>query len=522
MVTRLTASPAVVLALAAFTCVAFRPPTAAASPINGRTVPDTDWPAYNNDPGSNRYSPLNQIQKGNVGTLHPICSATLDNPVGFETGPVVVGGVLYATTLDNTYAIDATTCKILWTNHYPVNIGLANRGVAYAAGMVFRGFWDGHVVAINATTGATVWQVSLTNGDPSQFLSAAPITWRGALIMGTAGADTGGKGQVFALAQATGKILWRHQLVPDIGDMFSYTWKGAQHIAGGSTWSSFTLNDAAGTLWVSTGNPGPDYNDSQRIGANLWSSSVVALNASTGNWLQGYQLIPQDFHDWDVAATPAFVKQAAGPTLVVAAAKDGVVRAIDPKLGRIAWSTPVTRRYNVTAPMTILGTRFCPGTRGGTEWNGPSYSQLSGAFYVNSVDWCTTITLAPTFPPYAPPAAWEGGIDIRDPNGFGRVTALDAKTGAVRWWDKMPTPMVAGVTSTAGGLVFTADLSGTIYALDADTGATLGAVATQLPVGGGVVTYATHGTQYVAVAAGMTSWIWSSTAAAPQIVVLGL
>jgi alcohol dehydrogenase (cytochrome c) len=522
MAMRAAGSPAAILASAALACGALLSSAAAASPASGLLVPDTDWPAYNNDPGSNRYSPLQQMVKVNVSTLHPICSATLDNPVGFEAGPVVVGGVLYATTLDNTYAIDATNCKILWTNHYPVNIGLSNRGVAYANGMVFRGMWDGHVLAINASTGATVWQVSLTNGDPSQFLSAAPIAWRSALILGTAGADIGGKGHVYALDQATGKILWRYQLVPDRGDPFAPTWKGAQHIAGGSTWSSYTINPILGALWVSTGNPGPDYNDSQRIGPNLWASSVIALNASTGALLQAYQLIRRDFHDWDVAAAPVFVNQPAGHSLVVAAPKDGVVRAIDPKAGRIAWSTAVTRRYNVTAPMTVLGTRFCPGTRGGTEWNGPSYSQLTGALYINSIDWCTTITLAPTFPPYAPPAAWEGGTDIRDPNGFGRVTALDAKTGAVRWWDRMPTPMVAGVTATAGGVVFTADLSGTIYALDGDTGATLTTVATQLPVGGGVVTYAKNGTQYVAVAAGMTSWVWSTSAPAPQIVVLGL
>jgi alcohol dehydrogenase (cytochrome c) len=509
------------------TCAVALGPTAATAasarwPI-GRTVPDTDWPAFNNDPQAQRFSTLQQIQKSNVAQLRPVCSATLGDPIGFETGPVVIGGVMYATTRADTYAIDATNCNILWTHHVNFHrLGIANRGVAYANGMVFRGTWDGVILAINASTGATIWHTSVTGGQPGAWVSVAPVTWRGTLIVGTAGADIGQQGRIVALDQATGKILWHYRTVPKIGDPLASTWMGAQHIAGGSTWSSFTLDAANGIVWAPTGNPGPDYNDSQRVGANLWTNSILALNASTGALLDAYQLVPRDYHDWDVVATPILASLPSGATLVLAVAKDGILHAYDPVQRRQVWQTPVTRQDNGSAPLLVTGTHFCPGTDGGVSWNGPAFSPLTGTIFVHSIDWCSTIFLSPHFPPYDPPDAWLGGHDTHDALATGYVMALAAQTGATLWSDTMPTPMVAGLTPTAGGLVFTADLTGTIYALDADTGGALTTINTGLPVGGGVITYATGGNQYVAVAAGMKSEIWKTKARAPQIVILGL
>jgi glucose dehydrogenase len=504
-------------------CVALGASAASAAWPARHAVPDTDWSAFNNDPQADRYSPLQQIQKSNVAQLRPICSATLGDPIGFETGPVVIGGVMYATTRANTYAIDATNCNILWTNHFNLRrFGIANRGVAYANGMVFRGTWDGVILAINASTGATVWHASVTGGHGGEWVSGAPVAWRGTLIVGTGGADIGIQGRIMALDQSTGKMLWHYRTVPKVGDPLAQTWGGAQHIAGGSSWSSFTLDTANGIVWAPTGNPGPDYNDSERTGPNLWTNSILALNASTGALLDAYQLVPRDYHDWDVSATPILASLPSGANLVLAVAKDGILRAYDPVQHQQVWQTPVTRQENVTAPLLVTGTHFCPGTDGGVSWNGPAFSPVTGTVFVHSIDWCSTIFLSQTFPPFNPPDAWLGGTDTHDGVATGHVMALAAQTGSTLWSVNMPTPIVAGITPTAGGLVFTADLAGTIYAFDADSGSVLATINTGLPVGGGVITYATGGNQYVAVAAGMKSSIWKTKARAPQIVILGV
>jgi alcohol dehydrogenase (cytochrome c) len=486
-----------------------------------------DWPGYNNDPGSNRYAAIAQITKANVGGLHVVCTASLGKVTRFETGPIVVGGILYATTPTQTYAINGATCATVWVNTYvpTKKAGAANRGVAYANGMLFRGFADGHVIAISAANGATVWNQNIVASGSYEYLSGAPVTWGSGVFIGTADGDNGQICHVVGLDQATGTVLWSQQTVPNPGQPEAKkTWKGATHIAGGASWTSLTVDSSTGKLYAPVGNPGPDFDIRLRKGANLNTNSILEFDSASGKLLRTIQLIPNDFHDWDQAAAPALVTLSGGQKLLLSAGKNGMVVGVDLATLDVLWSAADTTISNASAPIVPGGTHFCPG--GAVFWNGPSYSPSSGLAYVNAVDWCKTVHLAVKPQPYpSNGSAWLGSSDgygEHDATSSGWLTAVNVKSGAVSWTYHAATPLLSGVTATAGRLVFSADLKGNVFAFDDSSGALLKTVATGAAVGGGIVSYETAGTQYVAVAAGFVSADWNTPQATSAIVVLGL
>lgn len=487
-----------------------------------RAVSSSNWPAYNNDQGSQRYATSTQISQSSVGGLHVVCRAPLGAQVRFETGPIVVNGVLYATTATQTYAFDAATCAALWTNSYTLTKsgGAANRGAAYANGKLFRGFSDGHVIAIDAKTGTTLWNQTIVASGSYEYISAAPIAWKSSVFIGTANGDNGQMCHVVALAQASGAIAWMQQTVPNPP---SKNWKGATRIAGGATWTSFTLDTSSGKLYVPVGNPGPDFDTRLRGGSNVNTNSILEFDSATGTVERGIQLVPSDYHDWDQGAAPAIATLANSHKIMLTVGKDGMLRSLDYSTFGALWKTPVTTISNATAPITVKGTHFCPG--GAVFWNGPSYSPSSGLVYVNAVDWCKTVDLSATPQPYVPGQAWLGtsdGYGVHDATSSGWLTAVDATSGAVRWRYHAKTPLVAGVTSTAGRLVFSADLDGNVMAFDDTTGALLKTIATGAAVGGGLISYEVSGSQYVAAAVGFVSPMWSPTQVNSSIVVMGL
>jgi alcohol dehydrogenase (cytochrome c) len=486
---------------------------------------NVDWPAYNNDSMSDRYVSLDAINTSNVSGLHTICTLNLGRQLNFQSGPIVVDGVLYATTSNQTIAIDATTCAVLWTNTYALSQALArtNRGAAYANGLLFRGFGDGHVIAISAATGATVWNQDVIASGSLEFITGAPATWNTSVIVGTAGGEGGQACHVLALDQSTGALVWMQQTVPNLGSTNAKTWKGATHIAGGATWSSFTIDPTTGDLYVPVGNPGPDFDDRDRLGRDLYTVAVMEFNATTGAFLRSMQFDPQDVHDWDQAATPTVAMLANGSKIALVAGKDGYLRSVDAKSLAQLWQTPITTIENATAPIVPAGTHYCP--EGAVYWNGAAYSPATGLAYVNAADHCVTVELEATPAPYVPGKTWLGSADgygRRDPTVSGWLSAVNATTGAVAWTYHATRPLISGVTPTAGGLVFTADLLGNVLAFNASSGALLAKVATGLPVGGGVISYAVAGTQYVAVSAGLASGNFGTGNPASAIVILGL
>jgi len=302
------------------------------------------------------------------------------------------------------------------------------------------------------------------------------------------------------------------------------SWPKGVHVGGGSVWTSLTLDPDSGALYVPTGNPGPDFSGAYRPGANLYTGSIVVVDAKKGSLRTWYQLVPHDVHDWDQAAAPALIVTKAGQRRTMAAGKDGFLHSIDITAGKVAWKTPVTTIENTDAPLTPQGTHFCPGTAGGVQWNGPAYSPVTNLVYVNSVDWCSTLKLDSKLPEFEDGKQFLGSANAfgdKDARKLGWVTAVDADSGVVRWRNQMATPMVAGIAVTASGLVMTADLNGDFVAYDAASGKLVHRIATKQPGGGGVITYQSGGKQRIGVAAGLEDRILDSHGQ-PVVLVFGL
>lgn len=542
------------LALLVAACT-HRQPSSAVSP---RIATSGDWPFYNGSLSGERYSPLNQITAANVARLQQACVFETQDTVSFQSGIVAADGTLYFTAFSTTYAVDGATCREKWrfTRAEPATPLKVNRGVAYSGGMLFRGTGDAHVLGIDAATGTLRWDVSI--GDPSKGESApmAPIAWNDLVFVGNAGGDVFGvTGRIYALDAATGKTVWQFNVVPDSGPARA-TWPKASSQnppTGGATWTTYALDELTGTLYVTTGNPAPDFVIELRPGDNLYTNAVLALDARTGQLQTYVQPIKRDFHDWDVSAGPALVSTRSGTPLVIAAAKDGQVYGIErghigstsagggnsgvklpvePLALGVRYSTAVTTRENVDTPLSEDHmTRFCPGTQGGMEWNGPAYHRASGMIFVNAIDWCTSVKLQRIDTLHgAPGHAWTGMDDAQmafgkmDPieRWKGWVVAIDAESGALRWKVQMPKPMVAGITATAGGLVFTGDLDGQVLAFDAMTGKVLWRKTAGGAIGGGVIAFEAGGTQRIAVASGLNSPIWPVQGGAARVVVYAL
>jgi alcohol dehydrogenase (cytochrome c) len=476
------------------------------------------WPFYNGSLGSTRYSPLTELDTANVARLALKCRYHLGERTPFQSGPVVAQGTIYVTTAEWTYAIDAQDCRLRWKHRYrygprpAFDLGV-NRGVAYAAGTLYRGSNDARLYALDARTGQERWNVAIGSVRKGETVPAAPVVWEGRVYVGNAGGDNLGViGRVMAFDTATGGLLWSQSMVSRSGAAAA-SWPPEKERfprTGGATWVSYTLDTLTGRLYVGTGNPAPDFLAAVRPGDNLLTTSVVILDARDGSLVGWRQLVTGDIHDWDLAAPPMLLRAARGPGLVLQAGKDGLLHALEEKNGSIRWQTAVTTRHNMEAPFTSGGTRFCPGVNGGVEWNGPAFAQTAGLVVVGAIDWCTTVRVGePEELDGRTGLPWTGSAQRTKPFGEpdslrrGWLTAVDPRTGEIRWQKEWSTPLVAGVTATAGGLILTGDLNGTVLAFSASDGALLWRRDTGLPVGGGVVTYLVQGRQQVAVAAGM-------------------
>ncbi|HMA22749.1 MAG TPA: PQQ-binding-like beta-propeller repeat protein, partial [Gemmatimonadaceae bacterium] len=261
-----------VLALAAL-CGCTHPSATPASSAASRPNPG-DWPAYNRTLAGDRFSPLSEIDRSNVSTMRQICTYTLPEVAALQAGPVVVGGAMYFSTDTMTYAIDAGTCVERWrrARHVATPGGgpAVNRGVAYLDGRIFRGTADAHVLALDATDGHTLWDVQLDVAGPGVQVPMAPIAWHGLVFIGNAGGDRAGViGHAYALDAGTGRVAWKFDVVPQSGPARATWGRGAASaypVSGGAFWTSFTLDEASGVLYVSAGNPAPDFDSAMRDG----------------------------------------------------------------------------------------------------------------------------------------------------------------------------------------------------------------------------------------------------------------
>lgn len=506
----------------------------------GAPNPATDWGAYNKTLAGDRYSSLAQITTANVDRLQQVCAFQLNKPVNMQSSLIEIGGTLYFTTLEDTYAVDANTCALRWRHAYhlartpPFDPNKVNRGLAWLDGKLFRGSNDGRLYALDAGTGDEIWNVPIGDPEIGETFPAAPVAWNGRVYIGNAGGDNFGiTGRMMAFDANTGAKLWSADLVPTSGAA-SQTWPPAtaQHPkSGAATWTSYALDTEHDLLWVPTGNAAPDFLKSLRPGANLYSYSVVALDTKTGALKAAKQLVTgYDFHDWDIAAPPELIDTPDGHHLLVAAGKNGYLYVLDRDSLKLLYKTRVTTITHATAPLTAQGTHFCPGIDGGVEWNGPAYSPRTNAFYVNAIDWCITVaTRPPDELEGRKGLPWTGAKDRMHPFGVqdklrsGWVTAVDANNGSVRWRYHAKEPLVSGITATAGDVVFTGTIGGEFLALDARDGQVLWQRNLGQPIGGGVIAYSVGGREYIAVAAGMDSPLgWQIHSTPARVVVFAV
>jgi alcohol dehydrogenase (cytochrome c) len=286
---------------------------------------------------------------------------------------------------------------------------------------------------------------------------------------------------------------------------------------------------------VPGGNPAPDFVGSLRKGSNLFSGSVVVLDAKTGAYQRDFKIVPKDWHDWDVSSAPAIIKTAAGKKLLSIAPKDGHLYGFDLATNNMLYRKPVTRVENADAPFAAgKPVHFCPGSVGGAEWNGPAYDPKTNLILTGEVDWCTTVKLKPVsqVEATAPGKPWSGEASINPFNTWGQqdsfgswagwLYASDADTGAWKWRVKTNYPIQSGVTPTAGGVVFFGDMGGHFYAVDAANGQKLWGREMGGAIGGGVITYRSNGSQKVAVATGLTEVLWPTQITTAKVSVLGL
>jgi alcohol dehydrogenase (cytochrome c) len=511
-----------------------------------------DWPSYNRTLASDRYSPLTQINTTNAGKLKVLCTYDLGNLSAFESGLLMVNGALIATTMFDIFSLNPATCAVNWRTHEDLSPSWlpANRGPAYLDGMLFRGTPDGRVLAYDFNTGKRIWSVKLSDPKRGEAVTAAPIAWDGRVFIANAGGDfKGGKGHAFALDAKTGKVLWEFFLTPRTDDdvalgpvgatpLDGSTWKNPPGIpiSGAGVWTSLTLDTNSGALYVPGGNPAPDFAVGVREGGNLYSDSIVVLDAQTGNYRNHYKLVANDWHDWDASNPPVPIQTRGGKQVLVVAPKDGHLYGYDLANNNLLYSVPVTRIENVKQEFTPgAWVHFCPGAVGGDEWNSPSYIPQTNLILVAEVEWCDSVRLKdadalkrqPLGSPWAGVATlnpfWLFGND-RQADGYwaGWVYAVDADSGVWKWRAKSNYPIVGAMTPTAGGVVFFGDVGGNFYVLDAATGQKLWSQQLDGGLAGGVITYLADGAQRVAVAYGFDNLQWPTQVGTAKIEVLGL
>jgi PQQ-dependent dehydrogenase (methanol/ethanol family) len=479
-----------------------------------------------------RYSSLSLINDQNVSKLTRLCSFDVGERGSFPAAPLVYQGVLYATTAFGVYAINAATCQKLWSYTYKPaanTTARSNKGAAIADGRLFRGTADGHLIALDAVTGALLWNRVLANVAVGESLTAVPLVWQGIVYVGKTGGELGIRGEIMAVGAADGNDIWQFYTIPGPGQTGADTWEtaGSYEHGGGATWTSFSLDAAAGLLMVPVGNPGPDFAPQVRPGSNLFTNSLVALDARSGQLKWWHQLVGADFHDWDTSVVAAF-DTADGSQLVAGAGKDGYLHVVDRANGVLRFKAPLVSRYeNGTAPIpTTAYLRFCPVAA--VQWNGPAFSPATGLVYMNGIDWCGSAIEGPT-PIYLPDHSYLGwatpsGYAVRDPitEANGWVNAFDPETGQRKWSYRLSTPPVAGLIATAGNILITSEVNGNLIVIDATTGALLYRYSLNAgAVDGGVITYEVNGRQFIAAAAGDNNPTYGATGE-NTIVVLGL
>ena len=503
-----------------------------------------NWLTYSGDYTGQRHSRLTQITPANVRNLE--MKWIFQNQVfgSWESSPIVLDGVMYLTQRPNdVVAIDARTGRIFWIykhagpSEVKVCCGANNRGLAILGHTLFMGTLDAQLVALDTRTGRPLWKTRVAEFSHGYSLSHAPLVVQDKVIVGVGGGEYGIRGFIAAYDAATGKEVWRFNTVPAPGEPGSDTWSGdAWKSGGGSIWVTGTYDHALNLTYWGTGNPGPDFNPAQRPGDNLYTDSVVALDASTGKLTWHFQFTPADRYDWDSTQVPVLVDaqwRGSPAKLLMLANRNGFFYVLDRVTGKFLrgkpfvkqnWASGLDETGRPIQTPQPPGAITWPGQQGGTNWFSPSYSPRTGLFYVSTWEnfggvyrsqeseykpgsnfmggGFRATPPAPNAP--VPPNIRRGPINTwTDAAAHGAVAAIDPATGDRKWTFPMYDLTDAGILTTASDLLFTGGREGYFQALDARTGtllwkANLG--STQIV--SAPITYQVDGKQFVSVIAG--------------------
>jgi alcohol dehydrogenase (cytochrome c) len=494
---------------------------------------DGSWTMYSGSYSSQRHSPLTEITPANVSRLRPVWVYQPPGSGLLETTPLVVNGVMYATSGPTAVAaLDLNSGKPIWEWARPIapsvlNLGFprVNRGVAILDNTIFVGTLDGYLVALDAKSGIERWTTKVGDNPTGHAITAAPLVADNKVIVGISGGEAGIRGFLDAYDAKTGKQVWRYWTIPSPGEPGSETWPADSWVhGGGATWLTGSYDPALKLLYWGTGNPGPDWNGDTRVGDNFGTSSVVALDIETGKRRWSFQFTPHDVHDWDANQIPVLVDAELGGRarqLLVMANRNAFYYALDRATGEYllgaqyakqTWARGLDEKGRpILVPNmepSEKGTLVYPSLQGATNWASPSYSPATGLLYVPVREMGSVYYKTAT--EYRPGTYYTGGSEKRlDEESWGAVRAIDVRTGTKVWDFALPSPTWAGVLSTAGGLVFSGSNEGNFFALDAKTGKPLWQFQTGGAIRSGPMSFAVNGRQYVAIAGGHAIFVFS-------------
>jgi alcohol dehydrogenase (cytochrome c) len=498
-----------------------------------------EWPTYHGSYSSTHHSALEHIHPGNVKDLELKWVWQAQSLEKFESTPLVVNGVMYFTEpSNNIIALDPATGREYWTYEhklpevtYPC-CGKVNRGLALSGGILYMGTLDMKLLAIDAATGQKKWESTVGDYKQGYALAHAPLVVKDKVIVGTAGGELGIRGYIAAFSTETGKELWRFKTIPEPGEPGHETWENdAWKTGGASIWLTGSYDPELNLTYWGVGNPGPDWNPSVRPGDNLYSDSVVALDATTGKLKWHFQFTPHDEWDWDAVQTPVLMEgqwNGKQRKMMLWGNRNGFYYVLDRASGEFLHGVPFVKQTWAEKldakgrPIKIpgrgpsaQGTVTYPGVQGGTNWFAPSYSPKTGLFYLNAWEdypgtyfswdqkyetgkWYVGGGVKADLPPTR-----RFRLNRRDAKaGYGAVRALKWDTGERVWEFKMTDVSEGGILTTAANLVFTGNREGYVLVLDARDGKLLwskylGGQAMTSPI-----TYLVDGKQYVTLGMG--------------------
>ncbi len=505
--------------------------------INSDREPQ-NWLSYGGNYSAHRYSSLDQINRGNVGQLAPAWMfPTGELRGGLNATPLVADGVMYLMgPMNRVFALDAVKGTILWRYHYKLpEISIpyqpGSRGLAIGHGRVYFGTVDNHVVALDAKTGREIWEVEVE--DVRQCgcnITSAPLIIRDKMIVGGTGGEHAHRGYINAFDAKTGRHLWRFYTIPAPGEPGAETWDPRMLKYGGApAWLVGSYDPELNLLYWGIGNPSSDFYDALRPGDNLYSNSIIALDPDTGRLKWHYQEVPHDMYDFDSAYECVLIDYEKGgrkQKLLVHANKGGYTWVLDratgkyvnayPHVDELTWLKGVDGNGRPVGMQPVppdKETFVCPSAAGGRNWDHSSYSPRTRLWYNIGWEICNIIRPEKMEPKEGQPL-FGGSMTFVAPRGkpaYGHINGFDPLTGERKWRYQTRYMNVASLLSTGGDLIFTGDVMGEVFALDATNGKKLWGFNTGASVTGSPITYSVNGRQYVAVPTGMGSLVGGLT-----------